>query len=222
MRQNLKMPPWRTLIVEDDPVTQLGLKHMIQQAAPLEVVGLASDGQSAVAAAIRLSPDLVLMDIGLPELDGIQATQQIKAQRGKATKVIMLSAHTTKLEVLAALASGAEAYCVKGHGIPFLLTAIATVSQGGLYFDPKIAQTVKGQFQSPASFPAESLTTKLSAREQEVLALLVEGLSNPEIAKQLFISPNTVKSHVRGLMNKLAVSDRVQVAVKALRAGLVG
>ncbi len=218
MSEPIQLPAWKVLIIEDDPLVQLGLEQALLYTSPLQVIGIRDDGYLGVEAALSKRPDLILMDIGLPGLDGIEATQRIKAQWPDA-KIIMLTSHTSETEVLAALASGAEAYCVKGNGVELLLTAIAAVSNGGLYFDPQVAEIVMQQFQVPVA--TTPIMADLSARESEVLQLLVEGMSNPEIARQLFISPNTVKAHVRGLMNKLAVSDRVQVAVKALRTGLV-
>jgi two-component system, NarL family, response regulator LiaR len=234
MVSQVQLPSWRILIVEDDPLVQLGIEQALMSQSQLTIIDTVEDGYLAVEAALEHKPDLIFMDIGLPGIDGIQVTQQIKAQL-PATKVVMLTSHASPTEVMAAFASGAEAYCIKGGSIEVLLTAIATVAQGGIYLDAKIAQLAVqclGSAVSTASdeaakdatakiAPTIALEHALSERELEVLALLVEGLSNPEIAEQLFISPNTVKAHMRSLMNKLAANDRVQVAVKALRAGLI-
>lgn len=219
MSATISLPSWRVTIVEDDPLVQLGLERLLLPYTQLSVVDVSDDGYLGIEAALQHQPDLVLMDIGLPGVDGIDATQKIKEKLPSA-KVIMLTSHSAKTEVLAAFSSGADAYCIKGGSIHILLTAIVTVSQGGVYLDAQVAQTVVNEFQAPIPETTDTFDD-LSERETEVLHLLVEGKSNPEIAKQLFISANTVKAHVRGLMNKLAVSDRVQVAVKALRAGLV-
>ncbi|MEL6815777.1 MAG: response regulator transcription factor [Cyanobacteria bacterium J06598_3] len=225
MDSQFQLPEWQILIIEDDPLVQLGIEQALATRVELQVVDIIDDGYLAVEAALQHTPDLVLMDIGLPGIDGIETTRQIKAALPE-TKVIMLTSHTAETEVLAAFSSGAEAYCIKGGRIDVLITAIATVAQGGVYLDAKIAHTVVQCFQASTAKAAESgappaVENPLSEREMEVLALLVEGQSNPTIAKQLFISPNTVKAHMRSLMNKLEASDRVQVAVKALRAGLV-
>ncbi|MEO0855107.1 MAG: response regulator transcription factor, partial [Cyanobacteria bacterium J06648_11] len=216
----IQIPSWRVLVVEDDPLVQLGLERALVTYPQLSIVEMQDDGYLAVEAALKHRPDLILMDIGLPGLDGIEATQQIKAQL-PSVKTIMFTSHSSRMEVMAAFSSGADAYCIKGSRIEILLTAIATVSQGGVYIDAKVAQTIVAELSAPAPEPDAETFAALSEREMEVLQLLVEGMSNPEIAKQLYISPNTVKAHVRGLMNKLVASDRVQVAVKALRAGLV-
>lgn len=207
----------RILIVEDDPMMQLGLEQTLSEQPGFEIVGQAEDGYSGVEAARRLKPDIVVMDIGLPRLDGIAATQQIKRELADV-RVVVLSSHTTETEIIAALSSGADAYCIKGANVDRLLAAIAAAQEGATYLDPQIARKVIEHLKPPS--PSNNVG-HLSQRELEVLKLMVEGRSNPEIAAELFLSPNTVKTHVRGIMNKLAVDDRVQVAVVALRNGLV-
>lgn len=210
-------PPIEVLIVEDDPMMQLGLEQALSNQPDIKVVGLAEDGFLAVKAAIELKPDLIVMDIGLPRQDGIAATQQIKEALPNV-RVVMLTSYTAETEVVAALSSGADAYCVKGANIDRLLTAIYTAREGGAYLDPQVAHRVMQHLKPP--MPSQNFG-ELSPRELEVLKLLVEGYSNIEIGEALFLSPNTVKTHVRGIMNKLAVNDRVQAAVTALRSGLV-
>lgn len=210
-------PPLRVLIVEDDPMMQLGLEQSLMMHPQLEIVGQAEDGYLGVQAALQLKPDLIVMDIGLPRLDGIAATQQIKAALPN-THVVMLTSHTTETEIIAALSSGADAYCIKGASVDRLMSAIAAATEGATYLDPQIARRVIENLKPPTT-PGN--TANLSERELEVLKLMVEGMSNPEIAEKLYLSPNTVKTHVRGIMNKLAVDDRVQAAVVALRTGIV-
>ncbi|MBF2067592.1 MAG: response regulator transcription factor [Calothrix sp. C42_A2020_038] len=210
-------PPLRILIVEDDPMMQLGLEQSLMSYPQLEIVGRAEDGYMGVQTALKLKPDLVVMDIGLPRLDGIAATQQIKAALPQ-THIVMLTSHQTETEIIAALSSGADAYCIKGATVERLLSAISAAVEGAAYLDPQIARRVIENLKppSPSANPAN-----LSQRELEVLKLMVDGLSNPEIAEKLYLSTNTVKTHVRGIMNKLSVDDRVQAAVVALRSGLV-
>lgn len=196
---------------------QLGLEQTLGQQPGLTLVGVVEDGLRAVESAKQLQPDLIVMDIGLPRLDGIAATQQIK-QSMADVRVVMLTSHTTENEVVAALASGADAYCVKGASVERLLAAIHAAQDGATYLDPQVARRVMDHLRPPAP---ETNIGQLSQRELEVLQLMVEGLSNPEIGERLYLSPNTVKTHIRGIMNKLAVDDRVQAAVVALRAGLV-
>lgn len=210
-------PSLRILIVEDDPMMQLGLEQALSAQGQFEIIGQAEDGYLGVEAALKLKPDLVVMDIGLPRLDGVAATQQIKTALSQ-THVVMLTSHTSETEIVAALSSGADAYCIKGASIDRLLTAIAAAQDGATYLDPQIARRIMENLKPPS--PAGNMVL-LSEREQEVLKLMVEGYSNPEIAAALYLSPNTVKTHVRGIMNKLAVDDRVQAAVVALRSGLV-
>ncbi|MBW4501702.1 MAG: response regulator transcription factor [Scytonema hyalinum WJT4-NPBG1] len=207
----------RILIVEDDPMMQLGLEQSLMAHPQLEIVGQAEDGYLGVQAALKLKPDLVVMDIGLPRLDGIAATQQIKAALPE-THVVMLTSHQTDTEIIAALSSGADAYCIKGASVERLMSAIAAAVEGATYLDPQIARRVIDNLKPPS--PSGN-AANLSQRELEVLRLMVEGLSNPEIAEKLYLSPNTIKTHVRGIMNKLSVDDRVQAAVVALRSGLV-
>jgi two-component system, NarL family, response regulator LiaR len=213
-------PKIRVLIVEDDPMMQLGLEQSLANAVGITVVGQADDGYRAVEAATRLNPDVIVMDIGLPRMDGIAATQQIKTTL-PSIRVVMLTSHTAGNEVVASLASGADAYCVKGTSVDGLLRAIASAYEGASYLDPIVARQVMEQLKPTVSSIEANAVGQLSPRELEVLKLMVEGRSNPEIATALYLSPNTVKTHVRGIMNKLAVDDRVQAAVVALRAGLV-
>lgn len=207
----------RILIVEDDPMMQLGLEQTLSDYSQLSIVGQASDGYMAVEMAQQLQPDIVVMDIDLPRQDGIAATQQIKAAL-PTVRIVMLTSHTTETEVIAALSSGADAYCIKGTNVDRLIAAIAAAQEGATYLDPQIARQVVEHLKPPV---VAAQVGQLSPREMEVLKLMVEGHSNPEIAAALYLSPNTVKTHIRGIMNKLAVDDRVQAAVVALRAGLV-
>ena len=209
--------PLRVLIVEDDPLIQLGLEQSLSQQPNITIVGLAEDGYIGVKMAQQLSPDIIVMDIGLPRLDGISATQKIKTTFPNI-HIVMLSSHTADTEVIAALASGADAYCVKGTSTESLLAAFAAAKDGATYLDPQIARKVMEHLKPPTQ---SENTSHLSQRELEVLKLRVDGKSNPEIAKILYLSPNTIKTHVRGIMNKLSVDDRVQAAVVALRSGLL-
>ncbi len=210
-------PPLRVVIVEDDPMMQLGLEQSLSTNPQLELVGQAEDGYMGVEMTKQLKPDIVVMDIGLPRLDGIAATQQIKAEFPEV-RVVILTSHTTDREIIASLSSGADAYCVKGSSVERLLQAIAAAAEGATYLDPQIGRQVLKHLSPPS--PTGNVSN-LSQRELEVLKLIVEGYSNPEIAAQLYLSANTVKTHVRGIMNKLSVDDRVQAAVVALRSGIV-
>ncbi len=209
--------PLRVLIVEDDPLIQLGLEQSLSQQPNITVIGIAEDGYIGMKMAQELIPDIIVMDIGLPRLDGISATQKIKTSLPNV-HIVMLSSHTDDTEIIASLSSGADAYCVKGTSTESLLAAFTAAKEGATYLDPQIARKVMDHLKP--TIETEN-TSNLSQRELEVLKLIVEGKSNPEIAKVLYLSPNTIKTHVRGIMNKLSVDDRVQAAVVALRSGLV-
>lgn len=212
-----ELPLVKILIVEDDPMMQLGLEQTLGDQAHFQIVGQAADGHTAVEMAQQLQPDVIVMDIGLPRQDGIAATQQIKAVLPDV-RIVMLTSHTTETEVIAALSSGADAYCIKGTNVDRLLAAIAAAQEGATYLDPQIARRVIDHLKLPLS---SAPVGQLSQRELDVLKLIVEGYSNQEIAAALYLSPNTIKTHIRGIMNKLAVDDRVQAAVVALRTGLI-
>lgn len=212
-------PKMRILIVEDDPLMQLGLEQALSEYPDFEIIGQADDGYVGVQQALDLQPDLVVMDIGLPRLDGIAATKQIK-EKSPQIHVVILTSHTLQTEVIAALSSGADAYCIKGASLERLLAAIEAAKDGATYLDPQIARLVLDNLKPPTPELNQNIAL-LSERELEVLKLIVEGKSNNEIAEDLYLSANTIKTHVRGIMNKLAVDDRVQAAVVALRSGLV-
>ncbi|NEO99570.1 MAG: response regulator transcription factor [Symploca sp. SIO2E9] len=216
-RDNLDLPRLRILIVEDDPLMQLGLEQVLATYPQFDIVEQVEDGLLGVQAALRLKPDLVIMDIGLPGLDGIAAAQQIKEVLPEV-RVVMLTSHTRQTEVLAALGTGAEAYCIKGGSVERLLASITAAAEGAIYLDPQIAQLVVDKLKP---LTPKANIGELSEREMAVLRLIVEGKSNAQIAAELYLSPNTIKTHIRGIMNKLLVDDRVQAAVVALRSGLL-
>jgi two-component system, NarL family, response regulator LiaR len=219
MNTQIQLPSWKLIVVDDEPLIQLGLEQVLAEHPQLKILTMVDDGALAVETIVQNQPDLVLMDIGLPGLDGIEVTQQVKILI-PTLKVIMLTSHTLETTVFAAFASGADGYYIKGGSIEGLLMSIMAVYQGGIYLDPKIAGMVMGTLKFSTT-PNPEVLGQLSKRELEVLQLLVEGMSNAEIAENLSLSPNTVKAHMRSLMNKLVASDRVHVAVKAVRAGLV-
>jgi DNA-binding NarL/FixJ family response regulator len=231
----------RVLLVEDHPMSLVGLKMLLEKDQAVEVVGEATNGLEAVDLSIALQPDVILMDIGLPEMDGVEATQRIKAER-PATRIIMLTSKDNERDVFAALGAGADAYCLKGVSIETLSTAIEAVKEGTAWLDPGIARLVLGRFQrgvpavesapvagamavapapTTAAASAALFDSPLTAREMEVLRLIVDGLSNPEIAERLTITKATAKAHVHSILQKLCVDDRTQAAVLAMRQGFV-
>jgi len=225
----------RLLLVEDHPMTRMGLKILLEQAGGFTINGEASTGRQAVAMAVENPPDVVLMDIGLPEMDGIAATQEIK-KKHPSVRILMLTSKDSEQDVLAALAAGADAYCMKGLATEHLMAAIRAVHEGASWLDPVIARIVLARFQglqanSPAhnngssnsisEKPAKPVDCPLTAREMEVLKLIVDGLSNPEIAEKLVVTKATAKAHVHSILQKLCVDDRTQAAVLAMRQGFV-
>ncbi len=216
----------RILMVEDHKLLRMGLKSILEKYPSIEVIGEAQDGEEAIELAKKLKPDVILMDIGLPKLDGLQATKKIK-EFNPNIKVIILTSHTDKKDVLQALAAGASAYAVKDIKTEYLIMVIRSVKEGAIWFDPAIAPIVRSKsmydssdkVSSRSAFKAEH--ANLTEREYEVLKLVVDGKSNAEIADELKISEHTAKAHVCNIIQKLVVDDRTQAAVKAIKEGLV-
>jgi two-component system, NarL family, response regulator LiaR len=205
----------RVFLVEDHAFTRDGLRVAIGREPELEVIGEARSGEEALEALETIQADVVVMDIGLPGIDGIEACRRLK-QTQPNVRVVMLTAHQLEAQVLAALASGAEAYCLKSTDPAGLILAIRAAVLGSAYLDPQIAQVVLGRITMPN--PEGSV---LSPRELEVLRLIADGLGNKQIADRLEISLSTVKTHIEDILARLKVSDRTQAAVKALRQGLL-
>ncbi len=217
----------KILMVEDHKLLRVGLKAIFEEFPTLEVIGEAEDGAQAVKLARELKPDIILMDIGLPVMNGIEATRRIK-ESNPEIKVIILTSHTLENEVMESLAAGANAYAMKDIKTEYLITVIQTVNEGAFWLDPGIAKVVMQKKplivnnlkpHSRASFKADH--SNLTEREFEVLKLVVDGRSNNEIADELNISEHTAKAHVCNIIQKLVVDDRTQAAVKALKEGIV-
>jgi NarL family two-component system response regulator LiaR len=222
----------KIFIADDHEITRVGLKLTLQNVPDFKVVGEAEDGRETIRLVKELKPDVVLMDIGLPLIDGIDATGKIKDETPD-TKVIMLTSHDSDRDVFAALGAGADGYCLKEVSGSQLISAIRAVADGVAWLDPGVASRVLRACATNNPLPGstEETNTKvltagvpvssLSQRELDVLRLVVEGLSNQEIATRLILSVETIKTHMRHIMEKMAVSDRTQAAVKAMREGLV-
>lgn len=212
------------LIAEDHEITRVGLRLTLEHIEGFKVVGEASDGRSAVEKVSELKPHVVLMDIGLPLLDGIDATCKIK-EMTPATRVIMLTSHDNDRDIFAALGAGADGYCLKEVSESQLVMAIKAVADGVAWLDPGVASRVLRACAKVSPQQEEqrmvTIAAPLSQREIDVLRLVVEGLSNQEIADRLVLSVETIKTHMRHIMEKLTVSDRTQAAVKAMREGLI-
>lgn len=212
--------PIRVLIVEDQELVRVGLKTVLAKTEGLEVAGTASDGRDAVEQARSIVPDVIVMDIGLPFLSGIEASKQIKEARPE-TKIVMLTSHDDEEHVFAALGAGVEGYCLKESSGGLLTSAILSVSEGAAWLDPGIARMVLESTREGRQKVNSELAGLLTKRELEVLKQVVDGRTNQEIADGLFISIETVKTHMRHIMEKLRVTDRTQAAVKAMKEGLI-
>lgn len=226
-KEEAPRPPIRLLIAEDHELTRYGLSLALEEKPGLSLVGEAENGAQIVELAMAEQPDLILMDIGMPVMDGIAATRKIKESLPE-TRILMLTSHKEEEEVYAALSAGADAYCMKDIKIERLCQVVEMVMDGVLWIDPAIArmvlQALPGNGDGAAKTSSGSrkqYNTELTEREQEVLKLIVGGKSNKEIAVLLGVSTHTAKAHVCNIIQKLAVDDRTQVAVKALREGLV-
>ncbi len=222
MSESSEQSPIRILLVEDHALMRRGMKGQFALERSFIVVGEAEDGIEAIKLAAELEPDLVLMDIDLPVMDGITATQQIKSDRN-ATRILALSAFDNDTHVMGMLAAGADGYCLKTIEWEQLIAVIQLIQGGGAYLDPQVARAVARMLKptiSAISQPQMSFPI-LSNREREILKLIAQGCSNQEIAHQLYLSLGTVKSYVRMILNKLSVDDRVQAAAIAVRQGLI-
>jgi len=210
------MKPISVVIVEDHALTRAGLRTALVSDG-LSVAGEAAEGPSGLEAVLRLRPDVALIDIGLPGMDGIELTRHIRAQ-APATRVVIVTMSDTEHEVLAALAAGADAYCLKTSEPEHIIRAVRIAAESGAYFDPRIAHVVLARF-APGTPGASA--SPLTTRETEVLRLAASGVGNAEIAKALNIGLGTVKGHVRDILDKLSAADRTQAAVTALRRGYI-
>ncbi|WP_414568473.1 response regulator [Nostoc sp. CCY 9925] len=225
MPENTQTNIVRILLVDDHSLIRRGMKGQFSLEPAFSVVGEAGNGVEAIEYVAQLQPDVVLMDIDMPVMDGITATQQIKSDR-PVTRVLALSAFDRDTQVMGMLAAGADGYCLKTIEWGQLITVIQLILQGGAYLDPQIAQKVARMLKPPvvSSEVATSDTSQqplLSNREREILKLIAKGCSNQEIADQLYLSLGTIKSYVRMILNKLSVDDRVQAAAMAVREGLI-
>jgi len=206
----------RVVLVEDHALVRAGLRTSLESAG-IDVIAEAPDGVAGFETVTREHPDVAVIDIGLPGKDGIALTRELKAEPN-APGIVVLTMHELDDEVLAALAAGADAYCVKSSDPAVVIDAIRAVASGGAYFDPKIAHVVLRKL---SGTPAHARASPLSPRETEILKLIAEGIGNAEIADRLYVSLGTVKGHVADIMEKLSASDRAQAAVTAYRRGLI-
>jgi DNA-binding NarL/FixJ family response regulator len=209
--------PIRLMIVDDHPVVRNGLIGLFSAEADFEVVGEAADGAEALRRARALAPDVILMDLRLPEMDGVSAIRGLVAA-GIAARLLVLTTYDTDSDVLSAIEAGAIGYMLKDAPPAELFAAVRAAAQGRSALSPAVATRVIGQMQAPAPLPREEL---LSQRELEVLELVAQGVSNRDAAARLFISQATVKTHLVHVYEKLGVNDRAAAVAEAFNRGLL-
>jgi DNA-binding NarL/FixJ family response regulator len=209
----------KIVICDDQDIVRDGLELLLKLEPDIEIVGIASDGAEAVTMAEQKKPDLVLMDLKMPVMNGVDATREIKA-KCPGVKVLVLTTYGTDDWVFDALRAGASGYLLKDSPREGVLSAIRGTIEGKTFIDPAVAGKVLSEITSSKKKPATLIISKLTEREVEVLRSLARGLSNEEIAKQLFLSEGTVRNHISSIVDKLGISDRTQAAIIAIQHGL--
>lgn len=210
----------RVLLVDDHAILREGIRALLSLSQDIEVVGESGNGQSALESAAELQPDVVLMDIAMPGLDGLEATRRMK-ERHKGIKVLILTQHENREYVFPILKAGADGYVLKRAAGTELLSAIRAVHEGGTFLYPSVAKTVVQDYLRPDGTISERRHSRLTDREVEVLKLIAEGHSNQEIADLLFLSVKTVTGHRTNIMEKLDLHSRTELVKYAIRTGLI-
>ncbi|MCQ2753775.1 MAG: response regulator transcription factor [bacterium] len=215
------------LLVEDHELFRMGISMLLEKAEGINLVSEAIDGLDGIKKAREYSPDVILMDIGLPNMDGIEAIQRIKEFLPEV-KALILTSRNNDQDIFESFKAGADGYIMKGASSEQITTAIKSVYEGVGWIDPAIAKVVFSNLQRPSSHtqvsivePQEKNIYGLTERELDVLALMVDGLSNPQIAEKLVITRATAKAHVHSILQKLSATTRTQATVTAMKEGLV-
>jgi DNA-binding NarL/FixJ family response regulator len=209
----------KVIICDDQAIVRDGLEMLLKLERDIEVVGVADDGATAVELVEKKKPDLVLMDLKMPVMNGVEAIRQIKAKHPDV-KVLVLTTYDDDEWVFDAIQAGASGYLLKDTPRDEVVKAVRGTVTGKVYVDPSVAGKVLRQASSRQTQPATLITSKLTDREIEVLRLIARGLSNTDIADRLFLSEGTVRNHVSSILAKLGVADRTQAAVIAIQHGL--
>jgi len=209
----------KVIICDDQAIVRDGLEMLLKLEADIQVVGIAEDGAMAVEMVAKNTPDLVLMDLKMPVMNGVEATRQIRAKYPEV-RILVLTTYADDEWVFDAIQAGASGYLLKDTPRDELIKAVRGTLTGKTYVDPSVAGKVLEQVSSHQTQPATLITRQLTNREIEVLRLIAKGLSNADIAGRLFLSEGTVRNHVSAILAKLGVSDRTQAAVIAIQHGL--
>jgi DNA-binding NarL/FixJ family response regulator len=209
----------RVLIADDHTLFRSGLRGMLARAEGFEVVGEAKTGEEAVKRAAEVRPEIIFMDIQMPNMNGIEATRRV-VEANPAVGVVMLTMFGDDDSVFAAMRAGARGYVLKGADAEEVLNVVRAVAAGEAHFGPEIAKRLMGFFSAPKPTPSLEAFPELTAREVEVLDLIARGRGNAEIARQLYVSPKTVRNHISNIFTKLQIADRSQAIVRAREAGL--
>ena len=209
----------RLLIADDHTLFRHGIRALLASVPDIELVGEARGGEEAVALTTQLEPDVVLMDIKMPGMNGIEATRRI-TQTNPATRVVVLTMLEDDDSVLAAIRAGARGYVVKGADEAEMLRVVRATANGEALFGPAITERLMGFFSGAGSSVGRQPFPDLTEREREILGLIAQGYGNAEIAARLFLSPKTVRNHISSIFDKLQVTDRAQAMVRAREAGM--
>jgi DNA-binding NarL/FixJ family response regulator len=213
--------PTSVVVADDHALFRYGLKAMLANAEGFEVVGEAATGEEVVEKVAFLRPDIVLMDIQMPGINGIEATRRV-LERNPNIGVVVVTMFEDDDSVFAAMRAGARGYILKGADAKEVLKVVAAVAEGEAHFGPEIARRLMDFFSAPKPAAPSEAFPELTAREAEVLDLIAQGLNNQDIARRLYLSPKTVRNHVSNIFLKLQVADRAQAIVRAREAGLGG
>jgi DNA-binding NarL/FixJ family response regulator len=211
----------RILVADDHALFRYGLKAMFASVPEYEVVGEAATGEEALEKVEKAQPDIVLMDIQMPNMNGIEATRKI-VENYPRTAVVMLTMFGDDDSLFAAMRAGARGYVLKGADEQEVLKVVEAVKRGEAHFGPEIAKRLMSFFSSPKAAPSSEAFPELTSREVEVLDLIARGRSNTEIATQLYVSPKTIRNHISNIFTKLQVVDRSRAIARAREAGLGG
>ncbi len=213
------MEPIRVLIADDHPHFRDGLRALLLSAPDLEVVGEAEDGEEAIGLAAKLQPDVILMDLNMPGVGGIEATRRI-LRTSPHIAILVVSMFEDDDSIFAALQAGARGYLLKGALKAEILRSIRAVSSGEAIFGPAIAKRLMQYFAAPRPSTPLDAFPELTEREREILTLIAQHETNPEIARRLQLNPKTIRNHVSNIFTKLQVADRAQAIIRAREAGL--